>query len=387
MARLHRIALIPAALTGAALLVAAIPATAMPDPFPGLPGDRAPAAEVWGRPTRPGSLDLDAQIFAGYHATFLADDQTANAFVLDRAELGAAWRSPDLVGAELRTEAVRAAGPNRALGVDGDPLVLRVRRAWAYAGVALGPVDLRFDAGLVADPWIGGLEAAYPLRGLAPLLAESGGLFDTSDLGAIANIAAWQDRLQLALAVTNGEGRSQREQNEGKSFTARLGVTAVRTDAGLEVTLHAVYRDGSVGVGEARDDRYGAGLTLTHPDATLGATFAYADGYAGDSDRKALGVEGWADARLLWDALGVAARYERLAFEPGQGAEASRQRVSAGVFGDLDGVAHGLRRLRLYLVYEADTADEGASPFPGVAEAGDAHRVLLQLEARAGRVF
>jgi hypothetical protein len=371
----------PVALTLALVLGGATPAAAALDPFPGVEPD--------GPRHQPGSgLTLDAQLFAGYHASFFADDQTFNAFVLDRAELGTAWRGRDEVGAELRLEAVRSAGEGSLLGVDGDSLVLRVKRAWAFWGADLpAGLTLRLDGGLVPEPLITEVERTYALRGLAPLLAESGGLFDTSDLGAVLHLTAWDARLRLALSATNGEGRNAREQNEGKTIGATLGLTALRTDAGLDLVLFGVYRDGSVGVGRARDDRFGGGFALRHPDAGLGALFLAADGYAGDSDRRAQGIEAWADARLLWDALGVAVRFERLTFEPGDDAEASRQRVTGALFGDIDAWAAGLQRFRVYLAYENDGADEGASPFPGVPEVADAHRVLLRVEARGSRTF
>ncbi|MCA9548323.1 MAG: hypothetical protein KC613_28160, partial [Myxococcales bacterium] len=273
--------------------------------------------------------------------------------------------------------------------VDGDSLVFRARRAWGHLRTDAGPVALLFGAGLIPDLWINALEQHFHQRGAAPLLTERGQFFNHSDLGALALLNTWDDRLELALWVTNGEGRSEREQNTGKDLSLRLSVTPLRLPvhgAPLDVRAHGLYRQGSQGVGKARNDRVAAALTVGHTHYGLGAALYLADGYDGRSEQKARGLDLWADARLYPDWLGAMAHLTQLTVDPDDTA-ATTTRLSTGLFADLARPVPGLGRLRLYALYERDTVDAAAAPFPGIPEAANAQRVVLKLEASGAARF
>ncbi len=320
----------------------------------------------------------DAQLFTGYRLDAPAEADLYDEYFLDRAEVGLSLGAD--AGAELRLEAVRAISRQSLVGVDGDSLVVRVKRAWAWYALAAGPLTVQLDGGLVPDPWVEGLERAYPLRGLSPLLVESGGFFDTSDLGLRLGLRTWEDRVRVGGAVLNGEGRNERERNAGKNITATLSVTPLRVDAGnapLSLSLHGVYRSGSVGVGAARDDRLGGALTLDHRDYGVGGAWVAAQGWDGYATRDADGIEAWLYAAPLVPWPGVVGRFGRLTVE-GEVAE----RLSAGLYQDVGRWVPALERLRLYVVYERETADEGL--VAGPTEAAEVQRLLVKVEVAGG---
>jgi hypothetical protein len=349
---------------------------------------------AWGAPEpfanladHPGAqgLVLSGQLFTGYEANLPDTDARFTEFVLERAELGARYGDA-MAGMELRVEAVRALSPGSLGGVDGDSLVLRLRRAWGHVGFDTGPVAWTMAGGLVPDPWIAGVESQYHLRGTGPLVAERGGFFNHSDLGALLVAQSWRGRATVVFSVTNGEGRNEREQNDGKDLGvyAQLELLELEVfDAPLVVALHGVYRNGSVGISRVKNDRAGAAMTLNHGLYGLGAAAQAADGYLGRSEQSATGIDVWADARLWPTWLGVMAHWSSLSVAPEAADDASRQRLTAGVFADLGAWTGRLDRLRLYALYGRDTATDEGAPLPGVPSAYDAHRLMLRLEVRA----
>ena len=64
-------------------------------------------------------IDLEAQAFAGYRYEG-NEAEDFNAYELTRAELGTWLRFNPHLGGELRIEAIRSAGPQSLIGVDGD---------------------------------------------------------------------------------------------------------------------------------------------------------------------------------------------------------------------------------------------------------------------------
>ena len=80
-----------------------------------VPFEPAPEADAAATST----LVVDGDVFAGFQ-TEATDAESSSEFVLDRAELGAAWLWQCRFGTELRLEGVRSAGPNSAFGVAGD---------------------------------------------------------------------------------------------------------------------------------------------------------------------------------------------------------------------------------------------------------------------------
>lgn len=351
-----------------------------PDPFPG-GNDRA-------------RLAVDGEVFTGYGYTSRARgegaDETANAFFVDRAELGVGYAADTGLGAELRLEAVRTAEAGSYIGVAGNSLVMRVRRARGFFSTELGPVGLDVELGLTTDPWLAALLPRFHLRASGPLLAEQFGLFDANELGAIVGLRFLDDRITLSLAATNGEGRAEGELNEDKDLTARLSLELPVADVGgapLELGVHGVARLGSRGPEPepARSDRLGGALTVNHPDYGLGAMYLRAIGLEGRSDEDGEALEVWADARLVAEWLGVAVRWSRFDRRPDGGDVVGRQRLTAGLFGDLNALLPGLSRTRLYLLYDDEQADPGASSVPGLSE--QTTGVRLVLEVAGGRRF
>lgn len=348
------------------LVALAAPVRAEPRPFPGItpppPWDPEPYP-----PHRAARLTLDAELFTGWSATWAAEDE--NAFRLERAQLGASWAGA-WTGAEVRLEMT-----DRVIGTQ---LWLRHAHAWLQAD--LGPVRVLLDVGRVPEPWISALEARYHLRGAAALAAEDEGYFPVSEVGAVLGLQAWDGRLDLAFAVTNGERGSSLEVNEAKDLTVRLSGEVWRGERHA-LALHGVYRRGRRGEDAERDDRLGGALTLAHPDYGLGAEVLFADGYS--LWDRARTYEAWGDVRLLVDWLGVAARFVRTEVEDAAG-DFDDQLVMAGLFGDLDRFGSGLPRLRIYLLFENEQLGER----PTVERnGGDAQRLSILVEAAAAHIL
>ncbi|MCA9553508.1 MAG: hypothetical protein KC933_25950 [Myxococcales bacterium] len=324
-----------------------------------------------------------AQVFARYDARF-ADDADFNEFSLGRGELGACTTWGGVGGMLINLEAVRSAGPDSLFGVAGDSLVIRAKHAFAFTDQDLGFGQLTLQVGLVPDPWTQSIEGEYDLRGAAPTLAERAQFFDTSDLGATAQLQALEGRVGLRVAYLNGEGRNQIEQNAGKNLTFVLSGTPLLMDlAGpLQVNLHAGYRDGSLGAGKARNHRLFGALTALHPRAKLGVEWSEAFGYRGRGEVKARLIGAWASGALIDPYLGLYARYDRIWTDTSL-AGAHQQRIEAGLYTDALSQARPTAplRLRAYLGYARETFGAASGPLPGAAALADNHTVLLVVEA------
>lgn len=361
------------------MLVVLIPLLAPTDALAGgdQPGDVASAGREVGEELEGPHLQVGAQIFGGWLSQWRADDDF-NAFEIDRAELQTRWRPTPNVHAALTTEVVRAAGPRGFFGVDGDSLVVRLKHAWGAFSGDLGPVSLEGRAGLVPDIWVEALEADYGLRALAPTLSEAGGFFDTSDLGTSLKAAVFDDRIQLAVALTNGQGRGHREQNRGKNVTARLTAELWRSDSGARAALHVGARDGSLGVASVPDHRLAAGASWSSRRASAGVEWITARGFAADAARDSTGWAAWAQAAPLARLPGVALRADRHDTDS-RADHADRTWVRAGLFHDLI-AAEQVDRLRLYVAYAHASAGDDAAPLPGVPDAADEHRLSVTLD-------
>jgi hypothetical protein len=344
----------------------------------------APGLAHADEPTR--SLDVDAQLFGGYLRTD-SDDVATDAYDLGRAELGTRGDWNGRAGFELRLEAVRSATPQSLFGIDGNSLVVRVKRAWGRVDIPLCPLTLELRGGLVPDAWIEASEAGYALRPVSPLLAERGAFFDTSDLG-FAAVLDWRGRATLQLSTTNGEGRRQVEQNDGKNTTlVASGVPWVGElpyfgAAALRVAVGA--RDGSRGLQSAKDRRLAFAASLTGPRVDVGAELVLADGYEGQGSRDARGVAGWLSAGVWERWIGVYGRVDSwtadVDSEDADDRSGARTLVSAGVWSDPvppGWLGAGEAGLRVFLGVQRESAGDDAGPFPGVPEASEATRVMF----------
>jgi hypothetical protein len=317
------------------------------------------------------SAHLDTELFSTYHYVD-AEAGSFNEFTLPRAEAGVRFESPRHWGGELRLEAVRSASPDGVVGIDGNSLVLRVKRAQVSWSHELGPLDLAVHGGLVAEPWVEAIEGHYPWRDLSATSGERAGLLDTSDLGLRATARLWDNRIRLVLGATNGEGRAQRELNDGKNFTGVLSVDALHTDS-LQLGVHVLGRDGSLGGGSARNHRFGGALTASWKDLGAGVEFVQAEGVDGRSDQRTQVLGTWLGGSI-WRGLGGFARFDLV--RPDLTVEgASRSSVLAAVYWEQDGA-------RAAIHYEGRTATDQAADLPGVSASGSDNRVGLNLSWR-----
>ncbi len=298
------------------------------------------------------------------------------------------WLEDDL-GAEVRLETIRSAGPDSLLGIDTNSLVVRLKRGWGYARLQPLPwLRLEGRLGLIPDLWVERIEQGYDLRGLAPTTGEGALLLDTSDGGASASLEGWGGAVALAVAVVNGEGRNQRELNEGKNTTAVLSARPLRFAWGgapAELALHLGYRDGSTGIARVVDNRLMAGLTFRSRYAWAGAEWLRADSFQGrEVEAEAQGL--WANACLGLPWLGALARWDRQVDDLAT-PERARSRLTGGLYLDL--IAPGWpdepRRFRLLLTAQREEAAPRAAPLPGAPELAALWRgaLILDLSGRA----
>jgi hypothetical protein len=338
------------------------------------------------------------QLFAGMDAP-LSPVQAAvwPAFFLDRAELGGGVVWERRLEGVLRLEAIRSATPQSSFGIDRNSLLPRVRLAYAggrHQLAVLGvDVDLRARLGVIPEPWLERLEGDTSLRSLAALPAERAGLLQTSDLGASAHISLNDGLVDVAIAVTNGEGKNEVELNAGKNVTVMAATTPARFSVcGETLALSALgaWRDGSVGVSSTRDHRGLVAVTARHPWFHVGAEGVWALGVDGRGDREVIAGGGWADAPIIPGWLGAVVRGDVVADvggDVGANGGATSGDVLVGVFTDLglpevDARAPGalVRRMRVSLTGGARFAGGDAAV---VDDAATQFRVLLSVELTA----
>ncbi|MCB9642623.1 MAG: hypothetical protein H6728_06065 [Myxococcales bacterium] len=332
-------------------------------------------------------LRLMGRTFPSFHATWLPN-QDFNEFEVHESVLGldAGWSH--YVGVSLRFEILRSAQPQSLFGIDGDSYILRLQRAWGYARYYLwiGWLEGRF--GLIPDPWIDAVRPHYRMRGLRALLSESGDFFEQSDLGASVHFRALRGAIQVGFSLTNGEGLNRAEQNNGKNSTVVLSILPLRFlknplklwGDNAEISIHAAYRDGSIGTGSARNHRIATAATFTSRHLDIGLEYIYAMGWSNLADRVADGLGVWARGSFGTRWIGAFVRYDRQNTNV-EIEEAIRQRVSVGLYSDfLDAqMFQGNQRFRLYLAYQYETQGKNAMPLPGVPQVAEAHRVMVLL--------
>ena len=339
-------------------------------------------------------LTLDGEVFAGYRHSSLAGGRKFSEFALDRAELGTQfWWRPHWrldTGVAVRVEAVRSAGPNSLIGIDGNSLILRLHQAYGHAAVHLGPIDIGVRLGQIPERWIEQLEKGYDTRGADPLASDRIVLFDRADLGGSLTVSGWKGRFDLDVALTNGEGRAQLELNRGKNTTVIATVRPLRfrhKKGPVALALHGMYRDGSVGLAPPdaplpRNHRAGAAVTFQSPWAFGGLEYVRAFGYEADADRVTDTLGAWASAYAYQPYVGLMAKYDHTRQDLGL-ADTGVHVATAAVFSDVFGYLYrNRRRVRLYAGYQYEAYGANAGPIPGAPMAADTHRFMLQLTAQ-----
>ncbi len=338
-------------------------------------------------------MTLDSEVFTGFRHSALAGGRKLSEFALDRGELGTQlwWRPHWRVdtGVALRVEAVRSAGPQSLIGVDGNSLILRLAQAYGHAAVHLGPIDIGARFGQVPERWIEQLEKGYDTRGADPLASDRVVMFDRADLGATLTLSGWKGRFDVDASFTNGEGRAQLELNQGKNTTLIATVRPWRTRHArgpIALAVHGMYRDGSYGVPVAgapgRNHRAGAALTFQSPWAFAGIEYVRAFGFNARPDLVSDVIGAWASAYAYQPWVGLMAKYDHVRQDVAT-AGTQVHVVSAALFSDVFGYSfRNRRRVRLYAGYQYEGYGPDAGPVPGAPEAANTHRFMLQLTAQ-----
>ncbi len=329
-------------------------------------------------------MRLSAEVFTGF-ADIRTDAEDFNAFFVERAEAGfdLVWGQ---MGGELRVESIRSAGPQSVLGVDGDSLVLRLKRGWGFRRFEFDPVRAEVRLGLLPEPWIDTFQFGYDLRAIVPSVGERGLFFDTSDLGLETIVQGWEGLVTLRVAVTNGEGRNQTEQNTGKNTTALLQIRPLVFELrGSQAWLGAqvAYRDGSVGVSSAQNHRLAAALLFSTDWAGAGAEYVSATGYLGQPELNASGLGLWAHGLIARPWIGLIGRYDQLSIDADD-ADNTQTIITAGLYSELGPTGMGLAdpRMRLYLIVQQERFGDTGGPVPGAPDVAEARHVRLVLEWR-----
>lgn len=329
------------------------------------------------------SMSMFGQVFGRFDASFARQQDFAE-FTLGRAELGTCATYRGLGGFLINIEAVRSAGPESLLGIDGDSLILRAKHAFGFTRQSVGFGEIVAQAGLVPDPWTQTLEGRYDLRAVSATLAERAAFFDTSDLGATLEYLAFEQRIGLRIGYQNGEGRNQIEQNPGKNLTFVLSGMPLEIDLSgtLQLNLHFGYRDGSLGAGRSRNHRLFGAITVVHPRVKGGVEWSEAFGYLGRGDVNARLIGAWASGAIWQPYLGAYARFDALN-QATEAEGATARRLEAGLYSDIldQGSSQTPFRLRVYLGYVNQAFGAGAGPLPGVPQAADSHAFSIVIEA------
>lgn len=321
-------------------------ATAIAEP-PITPTTPAPPVTLFPQPSAH-RLVLELELFGDAAYESPSSGTSFDELRLDRAEVGAALRMSTHTGAELRLETVRSAAQGGTLGIDGDSLVVRIKRAQIYGDYESDQLRLDGALGMTPDAWIASLEDGYTLRPLSATGSERLLGWPTSDLAALGRVAYGPAR--LSISIGNGEGQRYPERNTGKTTTAVIEVVPLTTP---RLRVAAMARDGSIGPALARDHRFGAAATITVPIASAGAELVRALGVGERGDVAAWLVAGWAEVRP-WGPLVAAARVASAGYDAGSG----RATTAGGA------LALAYLRTRVWIALDRTTTSGVAMPLP-----------------------
>lgn len=276
--------------------------------------------------------------------------------------------------ARVGVGAARSGGDTGYLGVDGESVVpvlqvAEARAAWAKVGAAV-------SIGMIDDPWVVSGERAWGLNSVALSFGNQAGWLDRSDLGARVAWTSARSRVSASLTLSSGEGFRRRERNDGLDTTGVLVVRPLAVPAHLEIA--AMARDGSRGLGLARDHRVGARVTTRTDRVDAGAEGLAAWGVDGDAARTPVGGAAWVVARP-WGPTQGFVRLDAAREIPGDDASTWRAlRVGAGVALPFE------RPLgAVWLGFEDGAAGATATPLAGADGQAAWRRVWLQIDVHA----
>ena len=186
-----------------------------------------------------------------------------------------------------------------------------------------------------------------------------------------------------ASTLLSGEGLDRRERNNGQDAS---GLVVLRPlagfDAGAEaLEVHAYGREGSWGLGYARDHR--AGLRVTHrsPWVAGGVGWLRAWGVAGDAARTPRAISGW--GQLTPPSLpGLAwARIDSVTETPGE-LESRRRRTAAGLGLPLPIEVGNPAPMRLLVGWERNDRAPGITDIAGADAVTRDNLFYVQVDVR-----
>jgi hypothetical protein len=325
-----------------------------PEPYPALPYHR---------------LQLELELFTSADYTHREDGSELTEFRLDRAELGGTIHYDPNFGAELRLETVRSAAEGGELGIAGDSLVVRIKRAQLFGDLDTNHMHVRAAAGVTPDPWIATLEQDDSVRPLSPTASERLLGWPTGDLAGLVRVTAGPVRLSVSFG--NGEGLAYPERNNGKTTTAVAEVVPYFTRT-QRLRLAVMAKDGSVGPALVRDHRLGGAATFTANVVAAGAELVRAWGVGDRGDIVALVAGGWADV-ATGGPFHVALRAATAGYAAG-----GRHSTLGGALAIEPWNDPERGRMRVWLAVDRATASGNAAPLPG-ADPGNATTVMLLL--------
>lgn len=305
-----------------------------------------------------------ADAFGEYAARFPTAGPGANAFSIPRVQLGldGSWYD---ASARVLLEGAYATTGGALIGISGDSVVVRMREAWG--GYRFKFLEARF--GLVPTLAIPELERGFRFRELTPDGLENTRLLAPADFGATLKATLPMGFGFVGAAVTNGEGYTSRELNDGKNveITALIRPLALTRFPNLEVLALASF--GTSGLPAIPTTRIGGGVQWSSLRLGLGATAFYARGLLLDPSREGMLVQGFVRG-TLFDHLLLTARAQYF------------NRSLAGkdaVFEALAGVGGQVAFLEAFVAYvRTVTLFDARAALPGV----DGNEVRVVIRAR-----
>lgn len=326
-----------------------------------------PAAEY-----APGVCGWALLDLAGRGALVFPDTGISRALTLPRARAEGRLAVGDVAVGRVAVAAVRSGGDAGYIGIDGEALVPEIqlaeaRGAWAPLGVAMA-------AGLVEDPWVVGADEAWGLRPLQASFGESMGWMDSSDLGGWLGWTSPRRVIALRVDLASGEGARFRERNEGKNLAGTATLRPVDTaTSGLAFTVYG--RDGSRGLGLARDHRFGIRASGHVPLGAAGVEGLATWGVDGDAGRQPLGGSAWLVAHP-WGPLLAYGRVDLASEALGQ-ADAGTRVLLLGAGVELPSVARP--PLRVVVGYTGTRVGAAVADVAGSTALDNTDAVFLQL--------
>jgi hypothetical protein len=244
-----------------------------------------------------------ADAFSEFSARFAYDGPDSTTFSVPRVQLGLDAEWYGATGRVLVEGAYATAG-GALIGVSGDSVVVRLREAWA--GYRFHFLEARL--GLVPTLLIPELERGFRHRELTADGLELHRFLAPADFGGTLRVEFPAEFGWAGVAVTNGEGYTSRELNDGKNVeltTLVRPLTFVSKLRPLELVGSASF--GSAGLPAVATQRLGGGVQWSTAVLGVGVSAFYARGLLADPSREGALVEGFARA-MLFEHLLLAGR-------------------------------------------------------------------------------